>query len=231
VAVAREFAMRRWVCKRCEQARDKVLRYLESIGQPAPLHDQVTSWLFGTGVTTHVLLVADLRAPTVKRRYVAVRELLAQHNRLDFYETLLEALGCAHMSRARVEHHLVALTDAFDAAKEVVRTPFVFASEISDVARPLSIDGSRDLIERGFHREAVFWIAVTYSRCQQVLHHDAQEQMRDIFSPGYHALIADLGITSFTDLQRRAQQTKALLPRVWEVAESIIAANPQIVDG
>jgi len=145
-AVAKEFAMRRWVYKRCEQARDKVLRYLESIDDTAPLHDQVTSWLFATGVTSHLLLVAGLRAPTVKRRYLAVRELLAEYGRLDFYETLLELLGCAHMSGSRVEHHLAALTGAFDAAKEVVRTPFAFASEISDVARPLSIDGSRDLI-------------------------------------------------------------------------------------
>jgi hypothetical protein len=227
-AVSRDFALRQWVYKRCEQARDKVLRYVESSTEPAPLHDQVLSWLFGTGITTHVLLLAGLKSPTVKRRYLAARELLEVYERLDFYETLLQALGCAHMSRARVEHHLAALTEAFNAARDVVRTPFHFASEISDIARPLSIGGSRDLIRHGFHREAVFWIAVTYSRCRKVFFHDAPEQMRDEFSPGYHDLLADLGVASPADLQRAAGRTKAILPRVWQVARAIIESNPEI---
>jgi len=32
------------------------------------------------------------------------------------------------MSRARVEHHLAALSDVFDGAKAVIKTPFFFAS-------------------------------------------------------------------------------------------------------
>ena len=136
-----------------------------------------------------------------------------------------------------VEHHLAALTEAFNAAKAVIKTPFFFASEISDIARPLSIDGSRALIESGFHREAIFWIIATYSRCQKVLYHDAPMEMRDRFSPGYMQLLRDVGITmsgvpigprTIADLQQRSEQVKELLPRLWEVAEAIIAANPEI---
>ena len=60
------------------------------------------------------------------------------------------------MSRAQAEHHLVALADAFDAAKEVIKTPFFFASDISNLARRISIDGSRELIARVHHRDVVF---------------------------------------------------------------------------
>jgi hypothetical protein len=174
--------------------------------------------------------VAGLKNPTVRRRYVAARELLADYRRLDFYETLLELLGCARMSRARVEQHLAALAAVFDAAKAAIATPFFFASDISDIARPIAIDGSRELIERGCHREAIVWMVATYSRCQKALYHDAPVEMRDRFSPGYRLLLGDLGITSFTDLQRRGEQIKAFLPRLWEVAEAIMAANPEIED-
>jgi hypothetical protein len=134
------------------------------------------------------------------------------------------------MSRARVEHHLTALANAFDAATAAIRTPFSFASDISDIARPVAIDGSRELIERGYHREAVFWMVVTYSRCQKILYHDAPAGLQERFSPGYRQLLGDLGITSFTDLQQRSHQVKALLPHVWEVAEAIIATNAEIDD-
>jgi hypothetical protein len=175
-----------------------------------------------------VLLVAGLKNPTVRKRYVAVRELLADYGHSDFYDTLLEMLGSAHMSRARVEHHLAALATAFDAVASVLRTPLSFASDITGIARPTAIEGSRAMIERGNHREAVFWMVATYSRCQNVLYHDAPVGLQEKFTPGYRQLLADLGITSFADLQQRSQQVKALLPHVWEVAEAIIAANPEI---
>jgi hypothetical protein len=229
-AVFKDYAKRQWVYKRCEDARNKILERLRGLNESEPFHDQVLAWLFPTGVTTHVLLVAGLKNPTVRQRYVAVRELLAYYDRLDFYMTLLEMLGCARMSRGRVEHHLAALTEVFDIAKAVVKTPFFFTSDISDIARPIAIDGSRELIERGYHREAIFWIVATYSRCQKVLYYDAPVEMQDRFSSGYRQLLGDLGITSFADLQQRNEQVKEFRPRVWEVAEAIMAANPEIED-
>ena len=68
--VSSNFTKRQWVTKRCEHARDKVLRNLQRLdaSASAPFHDQVLAWLFGTGVTTHMLLVAGLKTPTVRRR-------------------------------------------------------------------------------------------------------------------------------------------------------------------
>jgi hypothetical protein len=227
-AVSKDYAKRQWVYKRCEHARNKILRNLQGVNEPDPFHDQVIPWLFATGVTTHVLLVAGLKNPTVRRRYVAVRELLKEYGYLDFYEPLLKVLGCARMSRGQVEHHLAALTEVFDVAKTVIKSPFFFASDISDIGRPISIDGSRELIERGYHREAVFWMVATYSRCQKVFYYDAPVKIQKRFSPGYRQLLGDLGIASFADLQQRGEQVRELLSCVWEVTEAIIAANPEI---
>jgi hypothetical protein len=224
-AVSRDYARREWVYRRCDQARAKVLSHLGSSSESEPVHDQVTCCVFAAGVTTHVLLSAGLRSPTVRRRYVKTRELLADYGYLDFYDTLLEMLGCAQMSRARVEAHLSALTAAFDSAARADKTPFFFASEISEVARPLAIDGSRELIERGLHREAVFWIVATYSRCRKILQHDAAVGTQARFDHGYRELLGDLGIASYPDLQRRNGRIERLLPSVWEVAEAIMAAN------
>ena len=175
--------------------------------------------------------MAGLRNPTVRRRYVAARELLEEYGCLDLYDALLALLGCAHISRTRVEQHLAALVPLFDAASALIKTPFSFASDISAAARPIAIDGSRELIERGLHREALFWIAVTASRCRQVLAADAPPGLQQAFDPGYRRLLSDLGIASFTDLQRRAEDVRALLPRIWDVAEAIMAAHPEIRDG
>ena len=226
-SVARDFARRDHVVRRCEDARANVLRHLRSAGPSAPFHDRVTAWCFGAGVTTHVLLAAGLRNPTVRLRYVAARSLLAGYGRLDLYGDLLGLLGCADMSRAAAEGHLDALAGAFDAAAAAIRTPFPFAADLSDLARPVAIDGSRDLIGRGLHREAVFWLVATYARCQKVLFHDAPAA-HDRFERGFRRLLGDLGIVSAADLDRRGEQVRAFLPRVWEATAAIVAANPEV---
>ena len=73
----------------------------------------------------------------------------------------------------RVEYRLAAVTEIFDFAKEIINPPHRFASDISEVVRPISIGGSREFIDGGYHGEAVYWIVATYSRCLAILHNDA----------------------------------------------------------
>jgi hypothetical protein len=228
--VSQNFAKRQWVRRRCEDARNKAQHDLQSLNGSRIFPDQALAWLFGAGKIAHIPLVAGLKNPTVRRRYVAVYELLRDYKHLDLHQSLLEVLGCAQMTRGQAEHHLAALANVFDAAQAFSKTPFPFTSDISAAARPIAIDGSRELIEGGYHREAIFWIAVTYSRCQKALYHDAPAHIQDRFTPGYRHLLSDLGIASFVDIQHRSEQTRGQLPRIWEAAEAILAANPAVED-
>lgn len=227
-AVAPNYAKRRWVIGRCEGTEQKLLRNLDSFTEDDPLHVQTSAWLFGTGLTTHVLLVAGLRNPTVRKRYLAARELLTADGHLDFYEPLLELLGCTEMSQTRVQAHLDSLTAAFDVAKGVIKTPFFFAADIDDLARPVAIGGSQELIDQGNHREAIFWIVATYARCQQVFYHDAAPQIQEQFTPGFRQLLADLGLQTFADFERRRSAVKAFLPQLRTMAETVMADTAAI---
>lgn len=221
LAVADEFAKPAWVERRVSHARENVLDKLRAVHQPSPLHDRVMAWAFAAGVLCHILLVAALKNPTIRRRYIEVRSLLDALGRRDVYEGLLEVLGCARMGPERVAHHLSRMTKAFDAAKRAIKTPFFFATDISDIARPISIDGSRELIERGDHREAVFWIVATYCRCLKILAADAPGEV-GVHSQGFAELISDLGIDSPEDLGRRAAAVEAALAPVLELARAMI---------
>jgi hypothetical protein len=226
--VASQFARRAWVRQRCLHARDKVLGCLHSLDESAPLHAQVNAWLFGTSLTTLILTVAALQAPTVRRRYVEVRELLAKHGRLDFYQELLQLLGCSGWSRGQTTRHLAAVAAAFDEAKSLPKGDFRFAADISYPARAVAVGGSRTLIEQGLHREAVFWMVATYSRCQWIFYYNAADEAGVRFLPGFQSMLGDLGIGSFADLQYRSGQVIDFLPRIAAMAEAIMAATPEI---
>lgn len=227
--VADRYADEMWVRRRCKDAWQKSERGLRSLNVGAPLPDKVTAWLFPTGVMTHVLLTAALRNPTVRRRYLAVREVLNEYGMADYYEELLGLLGCADMTARRVEDHLNALARTFDTAVTVATTPFPFRADITPAARPVAIDGSLELIRAGNHREAVFWIAATFARCHQILAADAQPAIQQELLPAFEELTADLDIGSDIALIRRADEVLRFLPELWGMAEKIMAAHPEII--
>jgi hypothetical protein len=222
--VSPRFADPNRVRRRCGDARRRIETRLAAIDEAAPFHEQVTAWLFPTGVTAHVLLVAALRNPTVRLRYPAARDVLTEYGLADRYPPLLDLLGCRDLPAGRVQHHLGELARTFDAAADVARTPYFFSSDLTRAARPIAIDGSQALIGRGDHREAVFWIIATFARCHTVLAADAPELHRDL-APAFRAAVADLGITSSADIRRRADEVTAVLPGLWRTAEEILAAN------
>lgn len=221
-AVSRDFARRTWIERRCEHARDTVLARIDTVSETRPFEEQVMSWLFAAGGVPHILLVAGLRNPTVRKRYIAVRELLVASGHESIYGDMLALLDPLEMTADRAAYHLTVLEEAFDAAARGIATPFPFASDLSPDARSLSIEGSRELIEAGDHREAIFWIVATFARCQMVLHADSPIESAHRWDSAFRELVADLGIRSFDDLQRRCEDIRAALPGVWAVAEEIM---------
>jgi hypothetical protein len=230
-AVAAEYAKRSWVDARSRHALLKAETGLSRQYPSAPFHEQVSSWLFPTGVMTHVLLVAGLKNPTVRKRYAAARNLLEEYGYPAYYVKLRSLLGCEEWTQAQAFRHIAALASAFDTASTIVRPTFAYAADISRLARPVAIDGSRDLVAAGRQREAVFWIVATFSRCMHVFEHDAPAEMQPEVSThteAYGRLLDDLGIASPADLRRRAEEALAMMPSLWSMAGEIMDANPEI---
>lgn len=222
--VAAEYAQPHWVETRARMAHERALSGFPAPAD-APLHDQVTSWLFSTGALTHVLLVAARENPTVRKRYLAARGVLSRIGRLDEYEALLDLLGARNLSPERVSRHIDALERMFGAAKAVIRTPFFFAADISDDGAAVAIEGNRELVAAGWHREAIFWIVATACRCRAVLTADGPPGAEELFDGDFFALLDDLGVRSQTDRVRQKARSRAELPRVWSIARGIISGE------
>ena len=201
--VAKHYPSRYWVRQRIHHAGDRALGYLQGIDDTGAWHDQVTAWLFGASLTTLILTTSALRAPTVRRRYVEARQLLAAHGKLEFYEGLLQLLGCTNWSKSQAAGHLAEVAAAFDQAKILPNTNFRFAADISDLARPIAVNGSQELIDQGFHREAVYWMVATFARCQWIFQRSASFAVRERFESRFQRIMGDLGIHSLADLKTR----------------------------
>ena len=225
--VADKFNEKYWVYKRCEHVKNKINnRYQFEEKNSFP--EQVFSWVFPAGLTTHLLLTAGLKNPTVRRRFLAVKKLLKKYNYLDFYEELLGLLRVHRLNQEDVKKHLNKLAEVFDLAKEVKNPPVIYASDISDTARTISIGGSREMIKNDNYREAVFWIIVTYARCLKILNYADSNEEKNIADERLRDMLNDLGIKTSSDLKKARKKIKKILPEVWKMAEKIINKNPEI---
>ncbi|MET1074847.1 MAG: hypothetical protein ABWY11_19520 [Umezawaea sp.] len=137
------------------------------------------------------------------------------------YRELLEQLGCADWTPAQTTHHLDRLTTTFDLTTRAARTPLFFSTDLTPAARPIAVDGTRELIDAGDHREAVFWMVVTATRCHTALALDAPSAHEEAL-PAFTDLLADLGITTTADLRARADRTLAHLPELRATAEDLM---------
>ncbi|KAA2238675.1 hypothetical protein F0L74_20875 [Chitinophaga agrisoli] len=221
-AVAAQYTDAHWIRQRCSHAQHTALNFIHALNEHIPVHDQVTSWLFARGLLAHILLVAGLQNPTVRKRYVALQQLLEKYQALDLYEQLLHLSGFDALTPAAVAQHLAALTAAFDSAAEVIRTPYRFAADISQAARSVAIDGSYELLETGYHREAMFWITATWCRCRHILTQDAPPHIQVQHDAGFRQLLEELHIDSFKNRDRSNRHVIRMMPRVWKMAEKIM---------
>ncbi|MET8836255.1 hypothetical protein ABZV78_20365 [Micromonospora sp. NPDC004540] len=217
--VAAGFADPAWVRRRCAGVRRRIEDGLARLDERASLAEQVLAWVFPTSVLAVLPAVAGLRDPTVRRRYVRAREVLAAHGFGDRYEELLASLDGGGVGPGRVREHLAGLAVAFDEAARVARTPFPFRADLS-AGRPVVLDGSAELVAAGAHREAMFWVVVTYARCHAVLAADAPGRER-VLRPAFEAAVADLQVVSAADRRRRAAALLGSLPRWQAVADAV----------
>lgn len=211
-AIAPHFADPDAILARCDNAIDRIRNGLAGIDAAAPWEQQVMGWMFSTSITTHVVLVAALRNPTVRLRYAAARSVLLELDRSDLYDELLDQLGVRDLAAVTVARRLDDLEPLFEDAVDAASTPFFFSSDITADARHIAFEGSRALIADGLHREAVFWIIATYTRCMTILAADSPSRATSHEPTFRHAVAQLLGVQTTGDLVARAERTTASLP-------------------
>lgn len=225
-AVTAQFAYKKWVIKRIEGTRDIALWGLNSL-QSGSYVDRMLALWYATGIAG-IPLQADLRPPTIRKGGIVFLQVMKSHGRQDLHDSILKIYGCHSMTRIDVEMHLDDLTNTFDRAVEIVQSGSM-GDYINPIARPIVINGARELINGGFHREAMIWISSMRTICQQTILQDAPANEQKKYAEQYEKLLAELGFRSDVDFQMRAEDGKQLLEDVMQVAAQIVDTNPKII--
>jgi hypothetical protein len=215
IRVGQEFADPVWVMARRRDAEARVRRNLDRINEVERDLERLSSWIFGTGVTTHIVLTAGLQNPTVRTRYAATRTLLASANLADRYGFVADLLDPGHATTGIVQTFIRRLALLFDETVSLRKS-----ADINPACRSAAIDAAHTLVEQGYPRDALFWIGVTAIRCATLL--DSLEVR------SWEPLIGDLAewfqVGSTREMNRRANLVRERLPEIQTLAGEVFAA-------
>lgn len=221
--VKAEYGKEQWVLARCHSFIDRIQSGVNRFDPNAPFHEQVTQWLFPTGITAFPILAAALKNCTVRKRYTAARLVLETYGLMDFYKRLIGLLTGGSFSPDRLPGHMAELETTFDMAGKTAgpSSGYPFRSDIRPFSRPVAINGCRDLLASPYPAEAIFWMAATFARCHAILSMDAPGLHAQRL-PAFRAFMAEIGIPDPTAFPARNKALLTFLPEVEATAGIIL---------
>lgn len=96
--------------------------------------------------------------------------------------------------------------------------------------RPYVVEGAKEIIDEGHHREAMFWIAPGVVLSNTAIQLDAPEAEKPQFEAKVIHLLFDMGLSTSRDVESRLQRAKELTENILNVADDIVSRNPEVID-
>jgi hypothetical protein len=228
--VAKEYPRRKWVLARCESAKDDARQSLEELSRANSPIEAIFPLGFLMLALAGLIAIAGLKPPTTRRSLVLAKEVLETWGEADLQEEILSVYGCVHLNKPQVEFQLEVCATAFDRAVEVTRTPIPYRYKLHPHVKPYFIDGAKEMIDEGYHREAVLWITAALGISSTAIQIDGLEDEKPAFQLKVNQLLSDLGLITSQDVASRFQRAKALTDRIFKVADTIASQNPKIIE-
>ncbi len=219
-AVAAEYGRHRWVQARCAAEQVLAEQALNAMGQAATPAERLDATRDLLGALSGLLAVAQLKRPTTRRTLALLHELLHEQGRADLHAAALAVMGSAALDVAAVEGLLDQTITSFDRAAAVRRTPTPYGFAIQPHLRPYYLEGTREMIEQGLHREAVFWISCL-DTAYVVLENDAPASEKPAFAAKLQAMYATLGYTSAPAWPARIAAAERLAGAIFQLAADL----------
>jgi len=229
--VVREYARRHWVRTRCESQKRLALHRLDQLDQADSVENFCeTLYLLVVQPLCGLLAIACLRNPTHRRSLALARELLMQAGRPALHEALLDLLGHASLSREEVSAWLEPLSAAFEYAVAVKRSPSPFGFKVHPDFLPYFVEGARELIDEGLHREAMWWLVCGYWLSNAVIQNDGSPEAKALHYAQFGRIRGTLVTSTALERHTRTRVARRIADEIFALADELVDQNQLIAD-
>ena len=168
-------------------------------------------YLLGIKNLASQFAVAGLGAPPVRKCLVVSRHFCEERRRLDIHDKILDTFGFRNLTRDHVQSALVETEAAFERAIQVIKSSFWGDFNIEEDARSIVIDGSRALIETGYHKEAMFFVLLNCHFCHMAIRNDAPQEERSGWLSRFRDVFSIVGAGTVESMRDRGKTGMQIL--------------------
>lgn len=221
--VEREYGRRKWVQARCNWEKRLVLEHMQAIQPENTCGDMFEELIWVVLCLAGLVAVAALKPPTTRRCLALASELLYAGGRPELQEALLQVWGCAYFEQQDVQFCLETCIQAFDQAVSVIQAPFY---GIHRDLYPYLVEGSREMMAAGHHREAMFWIMLMHSLSNRAVQRDGSEEERALSQAALNRVLIKLGLGTVDERRARLELVTRVTAQVFEFADEVVMRYP-----
>ena len=222
-SVQAEFAKPERIMQRVDGVIAKIEGNLNGFNADLPLHNRFMGLAFAAGIMAHAVLVAAQKNPTVRMRYRETCRVL--QNRPEMQEMLLKTAGFADITPDEARAFVLQTGELFDVVSPLCKTVYPFTSDLQMEMRASVVDDALDLIEKGMHRETMFWTCATFCRLMMQSASDAPEIFAAWQAP-FHGLAQRVGAGTPMQQRKRISDIRFALPVLRAFCAEMAQNNP-----
>jgi hypothetical protein len=118
------------------------------------------------------------------------------------------------------------MLSAFDRAVEVKRSVVPYSYKVEAHTRPYADEAIVEMIDEGYHREAVLYLGLVYGGVNAIIQNDAPQGERAAVQAGYDRLLSSLDLIQSGDWPGRVERARGCADQVCRLADSHLVASP-----
>jgi len=223
--VAPEFARRHWLRLRCRSVRDQALPVIAAFERSDNLPYLNAVTCLAVRAMAQMVLLADLRNPTVKKAPIKSRDILVAYDMADEHRRLLDLFGAAELADASILGAASHCGQALDQACRWLRTPFTGDNCVTVYSRPsLDIDVPA-CVTAGMGREIFLWVGTLYAHAMIALENDAPAAVLMAARQSYLGDMASIGAATPAEARTQLLACRPALERMVDLCDDIVARN------
>ena len=218
--VAKQFADREWVVARMEVEKLLISGSIQRIEEADSSGEAAFALAWFGAFLAGMTAVVHLRTPTHRRGLILMRELLWSRNGSDLYEEVLESLGYLNLTPEKVQSFQDDFAESFDYAVAVNRGRTPFSFKLNAHIRPYVVDGCQEMIDEGYHREAMFWITIGLFVSNLAIQVEGDHDRKGQFQGKFETFLTALCLESKEGIREHASNARFVMEKVISYSEA-----------
>ena len=203
-----------WLGKRINWVADNAHGKLTNARDKIGTLTRMLQFVLGIRNIAAIPAVAAKVNPTGRRCLVLSGRLLGEAGAERLQEAMLEALCGPDLSAEMVGRHIEQIEALFDPASAVLKTPFWGDFDMDPCVKTIAIEGSRELVTAGRHREAEYFVLLMLYFCHRALANDAPADDKPRYREMLDGTLNDVGLGTPEAFGRRSEQALEVLDAV-----------------